>query len=129
MKTQQHIYCYACSKNILKGWKGWPQKDVLPMLPRMSDGICEDCGGTEILNPSKICWLNYHSEFSTGLPDYWLLIIQPQHNKWGLPYYSESNCPKCNKRSIISQMKYPNGTSEICHNCESCGIIKIKTFG
>ena len=124
MKTEHHVYCRECGQSILKQWKGWPQRDAIPMLPRMFDGTCEACGGTEGLEPSTISWLNYHSEFSTGLPDYWLLVISPQQGKWGQPYYCESNCPRCNGRSIVSQMNYTNGTEEICHNCNVCGVIK-----
>jgi hypothetical protein len=129
LECLQQKYCNACSEKILKEWQGWPHRDVLPFLPKMSNGNCEICGNANGLEPLRICWLNYHSEFSTGLPDYWLLVIKPQGNKWGYPYYGESNCPKCGGRSIVSQMKYPNGTSEICHNCEYCGVIKINKNG
>jgi hypothetical protein len=99
------------------------------MLPGIIDGVCIECGGTQLLDSSKIVWINHHGEFSTGLPDYWLLIIQNQQNKWGLPYYGESNCPECGRRTIISQMKYPNGNSELSHNCGNCGVIKIRIMG
>jgi len=125
MKLLHSIYCNACSQKTLEKWKGWPLRDTVPILSRIINGTCETCGKNEYLESSKISWLNYHSEFSTGLPDYWLLIITNTENKWGQPYYSESNCPQCNKRTIISQMNYPNGTREMCHNCENCGTIKI----
>lgn len=126
MKTEHYSYCKSCSEQILKNWKGWPQRDKVPELPRMIDGVCEVCKGTKELHPQDISWLNYHSEFCTGLPDYWLLRTDQPQNKWGLPYYFESDCPRCKGRSIISQMHYPVGTSEMCHNCANCGVIKIK---
>lgn len=126
MKKEFHSYCKKCSVHILKRWKGWPQKDKIPQLPRIIDGSCEICRGREELHAEDISWRNYHSEFSTGLPEYWLLEINKPKNKWGLPYFSESSCPRCKGRSIVSQMHYPNGTSDICHNCSKCGVIKIK---
>jgi len=129
VKTDHHIYCRECGQSILKQWKGWPERDVIPMLPRMFNDACESCGSAEGLEPSEISWLNYHSAFSTGLPDYWLLVISSQQNKWGQPYYRESSCPGCTGRSIISQMNYPNGTKETYHNCNQCGIMKIWDAG
>jgi hypothetical protein len=126
MEIENYIYCISCSQSILDSWKGWPHKDSIPLLPRIIDGRCEKCGGTECLEPSTICWLNYHSEYSTGLPDYWLLKREPQQNKWGLPYAGETNCPKCNNRAIVSQMKHPDGNIEMYHNCENCGVLKVK---
>ena len=128
MIIQNYDYCLGCGQQILNVWKGWPHKDSIPLLPRIIDGSCEKCGGAEVLKTSTICWLNYHSEYSTGLPDYWLLITQSQKNKWGLPYFGEANCPKCNNRAILSQMKYPNGSTEICYNCEKCGVAKAKNL-
>ncbi len=122
METEHHIYCKNCGETLLEEWKGWPERDPVPMLPRILDGSCEACVGSKGLEPSEIIWLNCHSEFSTGLPDYWLLVIASQQNKWGQPYSGESNCPSCNLRSIVSQMNYPNGTKETFHNCNKCGI-------
>ena len=123
MKTV--TYCKICSKNILKQWKGWPQKDIIPILPILSEGICQICGSSDKLESFQISWSNYHGKYNTGLPDYWLLEITDQPNKWGQPYFNESNCPRCNNRSIISQINDPNGTREQFYNCHSCGIIKI----
>lgn len=125
MGTNKPLYCNKCAQKILKEWKGWPKKDVIPLLPRMLNDICEVCGHEDKLHPSSILWFNYHSEFSTGLPDYWLLIVQQQKNKWGHPYYYENDCPKCNARAIISLMNYPNGSSEMFYNCEKCGILDV----
>jgi hypothetical protein len=126
MKKEIYSYFKQCSEHMLKLWKGWPQKDKIPQLPRIIRGTCEVCKGKEELHAEEILWLNYHGEFNSGLPDYWLLIINKVKNKWGMPYYYESICPRCEGRSIVSQMHYPNGTSEICHNCDKCGVIKIK---
>ena len=114
-------FCRQCSQAILAGWKGWPHKDAVPLLPRMSDGHCETCGGEQALNNEDIIWLNYHSKYNTGLPDYWLLKIGIP-NKWGRPYLSEGECPRCKSRTIISEMIFPNGKRETKHNCEKCGI-------
>ena len=124
MKRQNLTYCKSCADSILGKWKGWPHKDVIPLLPKSIDGICEECGSNETLDSSEIIWLNYHSEYSTGLPDYWLLVIRSKSNKWGLPYYSEGQCPRCNSRTILSEMNYPNGKHELKHNCKKCGVVK-----
>ena len=126
MKVEHYTYCRDCSEQILREWKGWPQRDKVPELPRIIDGECEVCKGNTELHSQDISWLNYHSEFSTGLPDYWLLRTDQPESKWGLPYYCESECPRCKSRSIVSQMHYPNGTIESSHNCAQCGVIKIK---
>lgn len=104
MNEEKTIYCSTCVKAILSDWKGWPHKNVFPLLPRFKDEACESCGGTEKLESSSIVWLNHQSKYSTGLPDYWLLVIQDQQNNWGKPYYKE-----------------------ICHNCVHCGLTKICT--
>lgn len=126
MKVIDFTYCKICSDKILNEWKGWPQRDNIPELPRIICGECEICMGTNELHSHQITWLNYHSEFSTGLPDYWLLRTDHPLNKWGTPYFCESECPRCKGRSIVSQMHYPNGANEMCHNCAQCGVIKIK---
>src|SRR5262249_7786449 len=100
------VYCRESGERLLTKWKGWPHRDALPTLPRLLAGACETCGGVEGFKPSTISWLNIHGAFSTGLPDYWILITS-QPNDWGQPYYSESNCPRCHGRSIVSQMNYP----------------------
>ncbi len=123
MNKQVSIYCRACAESILKQWKGWPHRDAVPLLPTSIDGKCENCGGNETLISTDITWFNYHNEYSTGLPDYWLLKINPNGNKWGFPYYTESACRKCNERTILSLMNYPNGSREIRYNCEKCGVL------
>ena len=125
MRTKHFDYCIKCSQEILGAWKGWPHRDPIPLLPRMIDGRCENCCGTEFIVPTTISWLNYHSADSTGLPDYWLLRVAAQLNNLGQPYYGEINCPNCNCRSTVSQMHYPNGTDELCLNCANCGVIIV----
>jgi hypothetical protein len=124
MNKQDSIYCKSCAESILKQWKGWPHKDAVPLLPKSIGGKCEICSGNETVASTNIAWLNYHSEYSTGLPDYWLLVVNPHGNKWGFPYYAEGACPKCNNRTILSVMNYPNGLQEIRHNCQQCGVVK-----
>lgn len=124
MKTKHFDYCSNCSQEILGGWQGWPHKDSIPLLPRMIGGSCEKCGATEFIVPTAISWLTYHSSYSTGLPDQWLLKIQNHLNNWGQPYFGEISCPNCNSRATLSQKNYPNGTVEICLNCDNCGVIK-----
>ena len=122
MSDHSQIYCKTCGEMILKQWKGWPHKDVIPLLPRLIDGACENCGSTQGLNSDEIVWFNCHGAYTTGLPDYWLLEINSFGNWWGRPYLSESNCPICNGRAILSEMYCPNETHETAHNCPKCGV-------
>ncbi len=124
MNQQNTLYCEICSEAILSSWRGWPHKDVIPLLPRIEFGKCPCCSNEASpgLVSSRITWFNYHGAFSTGLPDYWLLVIDGDRKKWGLPYFAEGVCPLCKGRSAISKMKFPNGTCELMHNCEKCGL-------
>jgi hypothetical protein len=115
MKIKQCSYCRDCSSPILEKWQGWPQRDKIPALPRIINGECEVCGGTNALSHNKLGWINV----GFGLPSFWYVSMNG-HISWGLPYYGESECPHCQKRSIISQH-----ADKLCHNCQECGIIKI----
>lgn len=121
--TKQAIqYCEQRAQGIVKEWKGWPHKKPIPLLPIVVGGKCEKCSGSIVLDKSRITWFNYHGEYNTGLPDYWILVIDGEHTKWGEPYYSECTCPKCGARAILSEMKYPNDKHEFKSNCSVCGI-------
>lgn len=124
MTRQGVTYCNVCADRILEPWKGWPHRDVIPLLPKSIGGVCEKCGSNETLDPSEIIWLNCHSEYSTGLPDYWLLVISSGWSKWGLPYFSEGQCPRCKGRAILSEMNYGSGNRELRHNCQKCGVLR-----
>ena len=127
MEQQSFTYCESCAKNLLAEWRGWPHRDPIPLLPSIKAGVCETCGSRSApLENERITWFNYHGEFNTGLPDYWLLVIDGERKKWGFPYFAEGQCPRCNQRTIISQMHYPNGTSELKHNCGACGITNAR---
>lgn len=129
MHQTDQTYCRPCATRMLKAWKGWPHRDPVPWLPRMHEGSCEACGQIEEQLPSAtISWFNYHSEFSTGLPDYWLLIADDVRTKWGYPYYADGRCSRCGGLVVISEMNYPNGTRELADNCASCGVRVRKRF-
>jgi len=121
-------YCLKCSADILNGWQGWPHKVAVPLLPQMVHGHCTVCDGIDVLHSDRITWFNYHSDFNTGLPDYWLLKINGERTKWGLPYLSECECRKCGGRAIVSEMNYPNGKYETKSNCEACGVLRCRNI-
>ena len=74
-QIEEFHFCRRCAEEVFDKWRGWPIKNKIPVPPVIVGGACPKCGGTdEILSPD-IAWLNYHSEYSTGLPDYWLLTI------------------------------------------------------
>ena len=85
MENQIIQYCEDCAKQILQTWKGWPHKKAIPVLPKIVGSVCENCGGNNILENNRITWFNYHGEYSTGLPEYWLLKIDGERTKWGCP--------------------------------------------
>jgi len=122
MEQQTIQYCEECAKKMLPVWKGWPHKQAVPMLPRIKGGSCLKCGGNTCLANESITWFNFHSEYNTGLPDYWLLEINGSRKKWGRPYYGECTCSKCGEPSILSEMKFPNGQQEFKCNCKQCGV-------
>lgn len=115
-------FCRNCAEAKLSAWKGWPHRDPVPVLCPLASEPCPDCGCTDTLDSSRIVWLNYHGPYSTGLPDYWLLVVSDVQSKWGRPYLRESQCPKCAARTIVSELKYPNGQRELKHNCTVCEV-------
>lgn len=125
MDAMSLTFCQTCATRILATWQGWPHKNVVPMLPHLEASACATCGGTTPLRSDRITWYNYHGEFNTGLPDYWLLKIDGDTTKWGLPYYSEGMCPRCHAQTVVSEMAYPNGKHERMHNCQLCGLIRV----
>jgi hypothetical protein len=122
MEREELLFCDPCANGVLGGWKGWPHRDAVPRLPRVISGVCEACGGSAGVRSSSIAWLNYHSAFSTGLPEYWLLVVVERPNKWGYPYFASGQCPTCSEASVVSEMRYPNGEHELKHNCGRCGV-------
>lgn len=120
-------YCMECSTTILGGWKGWPLKDPIPLLPVLSEEGCLACGKDgEALPNADIHWLNYHSPYSTGLPDYWLLTTG-EKTVWGLPYYAETSCPRCGGRAALSEFGDSRRDQfKYMVNCPSCGLLKQK---
>jgi hypothetical protein len=43
VEADSHTYCAKCSGPILSTWKGWPNRNAVPLLPRIVDGACESC--------------------------------------------------------------------------------------
>lgn len=119
------IYCRSCSIEVLKAWKGWPQKDRLPSLPILGSDGCRKCGdrNAQALPGHEITWVNYHGPSNTGLPDYWLLEVGS--SRWGLPYRAEGNCPQCGRLTVVSQMAHSDGSEDLKHNCETCGVVPV----
>jgi hypothetical protein len=124
-------YCKKCSDPILKEWKGWPHKDSVPLLPILGIDGCDNCRSAtaDEIPAHNIAWVNVHGEFSTGLPDYWLLRANDPDQEypdsliehWGRPYLSEGLCPKCGNRAVLSE----HG-AEKKYNCEKCGVAGLQ---
>ncbi len=117
-----------------KSWRGWPLltdignlSEIVPELPKIASGfVCQTCGGDAPINSEDIRWQSCNSEFSTGLPDYWILLTEYQGKDWGRPYAYETKCRSCENEGVVSFMNYPDGTKEWAINCVTCGLIKSK---
>jgi hypothetical protein len=123
-------YCSACALKAFADWKGVPHKDVLPLLPRLVGGKCQRCAGTQSIVSGDIAWLDHHGKEGTGSGSgtgsgYWSLGEPAHANGRGLPYFSEMRCPKCQQRSIVSEMNLADGTTEYKCNCQLCGVLDI----
>lgn len=125
MELEIRSYCRTCTESILGRWKGWPHRDSVPLLPSLTDEPCAACGQLIKVDSVTIAWLNVHSRYSTGLPDYWVLSIDGGVRAWGHPYYAEAPCPRCGSRAIVSEMKSSNGERELRCNCSTCGVRRL----
>ena len=117
-------YCKTCSLKAFATWKGSPHKDVLPLLPRLVGGKCQKCADTQSIVSGDIAWLGHHGEQGTG-SGYWSLGELAHANNRGLPYFSEMRCPKCQQRSIVSEMNLAGGTTEYTCHCQLGGVVDI----
>ena len=123
-------FCHICAQSIIETWQGWPHRDSpIPVLPHVLDiENCHVCGSSERLDNKRIQWVNFHSEGSTGLPDYWLLKIDAEdwYKKWGVPYLDAGRCTKCDSETVISQFNPNERSSETGSNCSECKSVSRK---
>ena len=68
----------------------------------MNGGECERCGGQEPLALNHIIYQNYHSPYSTGMPDYFYLQIcsEPQRGRRFASFFLELPYTQANRGSI-----------------------------
>ena len=73
--------------------QNWPHKAAVQLLPKLDAGKCIQCGksAAKPLLSYQILWHNYHGEYNTGLPDYWLLDMNCGTERWGLPQLPNSS--------------------------------------
>lgn len=121
IEARRNYLCADCAPSLLNQWRGWPHKDRVPDLPLLSRGKCPKCHGGRPLGIDRVSWMNVHSEFNTGLPDYWELRTD-QPTPWGFPYYAYGRCSECFTRCVISEFGTRN--PERAYNCPNCGVIK-----
>jgi|GEM_PF-3448956 len=103
--TNEINVCLDCSTSLLRDWKGWPLRDPAPMIRFSDSKTCKVCGGNNLLSPKHFRWKNFHSEFSTGLPDYFTIesnIMVSSQPAWGKPYRHVKKCAHCKKYSFLS---------------------------
>ncbi len=143
--AQERQFCRSCAQDILLPWRGWGHLDVVPWLPRIVDGACEDCGADRSISSTRIVWVAFHEEFNTGLPNYWLLYMQgtmvrasyltedqvlSNATKWGLPYYGFGKCPRCGDEMVLSQFTGgPFPGENIRNNCRRCDVGSSRATG
>lgn len=122
MKQLLRSFCAACARPILKEWKGWPNRDVVPLLPRVLRGRCESCRSSgERIESWRIRW---NTDPSYGLPMDWDLYFGDDA-EWTLdvarqgsqPYFSEATCPGCRGRTVVSRE-----FNKLARNCPECGV-------
>ena len=125
-------FCRNCTIAALANWKGWPIRDRIPILPIVRDDDCPLCGCTEKVISTNIFWLNIHSEYSTGLPDYWVLKInRAEHfekrflSKWGLPYFEMLLCNKCGS-DLLTSIFFPPVGWQLRKQCTRCDFTEVK---
>lgn len=125
-RIQDIRFCAACAETQLAGWRGWPHRDPIPLPPVLRDGTCPQCHGRRELPSGRIAWLTIHSQFSTGLPDYWVLstssdelLTRDLQSKWGLPYSELYACPRCGSRAFSSV----HGRF-VRRQCSSCDYVR-----
>ncbi len=122
MEPQSLTYCEPCALPRLAAWKGWPQRDAIPPLPRLIDGRCQSCAlAAAALDGARIGWLNIHRGECSSLPDYWRLVIDNAWDKWGRPYFGETECRRCGRRAIVSE----HPTDHLRLDCACCGIRRL----
>ena len=92
------IFCRQCVDWAFSRWRGWcsngtkswKEKPDLPEISQLTDEGCPRCNGTEGVDLSEIFYQNYHGEYSTGLPDYFTLGVNPDNadalQRFGRPY-------------------------------------------
>lgn len=125
MTSGQIIFCQPCTEKTIARWKGWPLKSSpVPLLEPLNGKGCQFCKSSKQLSHRQIFWVNVHEERSTGLPNHWQLSVNadPWYAKWGLPYKAIATCKTCKKPAIVSEIKFPNGKSQLGLNCSRCGI-------
>lgn len=125
MQREERSYCAQCARMTFMQWRGWPHRQPVPLLPEVSSGVCSACGGAEVIQSSDVTWSAVHSPYSTGLPDHWVLQVGTGSATWGKAYHAELPCPRCGGRSIVSEMKFPNGVLELRCNCQACGVLPV----
>lgn len=125
-ETRIMEYCKSCAESRLKKWRGWPLKNIVPILPKFNgESACFICGSMEKLNNKKIWWESVNSIYSTGLPDYWILHTSQTGKFWGYPYLKESNCPNCSRKGVVSQINFPDFTIGYVFNCLCCRLVDL----
>lgn len=121
-------YCKPCTKIALAEWQGWPHRDhPIPFLVALTDNeTCNVCSSNETVSNEQINWVNYHSAYSTGLPDYWLLQIdaEEEYKRWGKPYSGQQKCLSCDNSAIISEHKPTPSKTDIAIHCYKCITIR-----
>ena len=116
-------FCFDCARQKLETWQGWPQKgQSIPYLQEIGGENCVDCGSARKVSSDRIYWVNVNGEYSTGLPDYWLLEIDADHwyEKWGRPYLNTVKCKECSSPAIMSEKRFPSGKRRLRCECVTC---------
>ena len=134
-------YCRACADSAFRVWKGWPENDLVPTLPKLQDGKCLVCGSSNAVQNDQVVWIN----MGMGLPEHWALYGRDSaangycgpsefddqntdfYVKWGSPYCYEHACPRCRNISPVSEFAPNNNASQYFLSCSGCGVATVES--
>ena len=109
LSLMQLKICDHCYSEELENWKGWPHRDPLPQTNAVFKERCPICSKAESFQFQNYYWKNIHSEFSTGLPDYWLISSTDDYDRdrlqkrWGRPFLKLIECKNCGQIATLSE--------------------------
>ena len=117
-KESGTLLCEACARWAFSVWRGWcssgteswAEKPDLPAVSMVEAGPCPRCSGTTTVSLSQVYYRNIHGPHSTGLPDYFELVIQDNDpfnmRRWGRPFLDKWISARIPLDELVARMKH-----------------------